>query len=295
MPDPVALLHTALGLPGSGRVRYGAAMELWRAGKISAEVLEVYRVTSPHDGRDPLSVLRELGLPLPPTPQEESPVRTLYTAARDYLSALDHPGAAEVRAGLPADPGSERGVARRGNAVVDRWLQPALQALTASHAALANAIAGAADQLEWVTYDAYPRDQIGEPFATGHAFASILGGDAPFAAKDFDLGLFLIAPDVLYRDHHHAAPELYAPLTGPHGWRFGTGRPLIIKPAHEPVWNPSYQPHLTKVGSVPFLGLFVWTKDVSETAVVLPASDWETLEMTSLETLGQGTLSDGVG
>lgn len=81
----------------------------------------------------------------------------------------------------------------------------------------------------------------------------------PLAAEDFDMGIFLVAPDTLYRDHQHAAPELYAPLTGPHGWRFGPGRPLQIKHAHEPVWNPPQQPHLTKTGKIPFLSLFVWT------------------------------------
>jgi hypothetical protein len=143
---------------------------------------------------------------------------------------------------------------------------------------LAAAIADAAVRLEWITYDFYPLDQIGVDFANGHAYASIMGGDSPFVADDFDLGIFLIAPGVLYRDHRHAAPELYAPLTGPHGWRFGTGRPLMVKPAHQPVWNPPYQPHLTKVGRVPFLCLFVWTKDVNEIAQVLPSDDWALLE-----------------
>ena len=69
-----------------------------------------------------------------------------------------------------------------------------------------------------------------------------------------------------------AAPELYAPLTGPHGWRFAPGRPLIVKPAGEPVWNPPLQPHLTKVGPHPFLCLFAWTRDVSLPATRYPCS-----------------------
>jgi hypothetical protein len=48
----------------------------------------------------------------------------------------------------------------------------------------------------------------------------------------------------------------------------------VIKPAHVPVWNPPNQPHMTKVGSVPFLCLFGWTRDVSEPAQVIPADDW---------------------
>jgi hypothetical protein len=282
MTDPLALLHSPLGQPGSGRVRYGAAMALWREGRISDAVLEVYRIASAHDRRDPLAALREQGLAPPPPPIAETSMKAFYSAARDYLLALDHPGAAEVRAGLPADPGPEHAVAAGRNAVVDRWLLPTVQALAETHPVLAGAISDAAAGLAWVTYDAYPRQLIGESFATGHAFASILGGDAPFAAKDFDLGIFLIAPGVLYRDHHHAAPELYAPLTGPHGWRFGSGRPVQVKPAHQPVWNPAFQPHLTKVGPTPFLCLFVWTRDVNEPAKVIPADDWDALETMAL-------------
>lgn len=278
MTEPEDLLWTPLGQPGSGRVRYGAAMALYRDGRISAEVLEVYRVTSAHDARDPLAVLRELGLPQPDTGSKDRVMHELYAAARDYLLALDHPGAAEVRAGLPADPGPGRNMTYRRNAVVDAWLQPALALVARDQPVLAAAIAQAADRLEWITYDAYPLNEIGEPFARGHAFASIVGEVAPFPAEDYDMGLFLIAPDVVYRDKAHAAPELYAPLTGPHGWRFGVNRPLITKPAHEPVWNPPHSPHLTKVGSVPYLALYAWTRDVNELAVVLPADDWAALE-----------------
>ena len=32
-----------------------------------AEVLEVYRIASAHDGRDPAVMLREMGLPVPKT------------------------------------------------------------------------------------------------------------------------------------------------------------------------------------------------------------------------------------
>lgn len=279
MTDAAArFLNAPLGGPGSGRVRYGAAMDLWQSGRISAEVLEVFRVAAAHDSRDPFAILKERGLPLPERPMMENPLNSLYSAIRDYVLPLDHPGAAEVRAGLPTDPGPGRHMPARSNAVVDRWLAPALAAAGADQPALCAAIERAAGALEWVTYGGYPPEDIGESFASGHAFAMITGGDAPFASENFDLGLFLIAPNVLYRDHAHPAPELYAPLTGPHGWRFGPGRPLIVKPAHHPVWNPPNQPHMTKVGAVPFLCVFVWTGDVDKTAYVLPADDWAALE-----------------
>lgn len=281
MTDTLSLVHARLGEPGSGRVRYGAAMALYRDGQITAEVLEAYRIASAYDALDPATLLAERGLPpLPslPRPVLLTPLARLYQLSRHYILGLDHPGAKEVAASLPEDPGPERPVPHQANAVVERWLSVALAALGQTHDALAEAIALAAGSLTWVTYDGYPRSEIGEGFATGHAYASIRGGDAPFSATDNDLGLFLIAPGTLYRDHHHAAPELYAPLTGPHGWRFGPEKPVLVKPAHVPVWNPPHQPHLTRVGKVPFLCLFVWTRDVDEVAMVIPANDWPELE-----------------
>jgi Dimethlysulfonioproprionate lyase len=287
MTDPTQLLHTPLGLPGSGRVRYGAAMALWRGGQISEAVLEVYRVASAHDARDPVAMLSALDSQMPPSPLPEDPLITLYAQARDYLLPLDHPGAAEVRARLPVDPGPQRVVQARNHAVTERWLAPALQAVATTHPVLASAVANAAGKLDWVAYSAYPRDQIGEAFAENHAFASIKGENAPFIADDFDLGLFLIAPGILYRDHRHAAPELYAPMTGPHAWRFGPEKPLQVKPAHQPVWNDPLRPHLTKVGPVPFLGFYVWTRDVAPAASVLPARDWDDLDAIMITSNGQ--------
>ena len=284
MDDSLLLLHTPLGLPGSGRVRYGAAMELFRRGVIGEAQLDAYREASPFDGRDPALLLAERGLqPVPPLPgTPAATLDALFAASRDYLLTLSHPGGAEVQQGLGRCKPARRLPAAAPHPVVDRWLDRALAAARSGQPQLADAIAAAAPHLAWISYDLYPRAEIGDGFAEGHAFAAIAGQQAAFAAADFELGLFLIAPDVLYRDHCHRAPELYAPLTGPHGWRFAPGRPLIVKPAGEPVWNPSLQPHLTKVGCVPFLCLFAWTRDVNEPARVLPAADWAVLETTPL-------------
>jgi len=280
MDEVLALLHAERGVPGSGRVRYGAAMELYRRGVLSEAQLDAYRDASPHDALDAAALLKERGLePVPPPPASPAALlRRLFEASRDYLNTLSHAGAADVRAGFTRCADEVTPVTPKPNAIVDRWLQPSLEQAAGLAPQLAQAIARAAPHLAWITYDLYPRAEIGEGFATGHAFAPIAGGGAPFRAESFEMGLFLIAPHVLYRDHCHAAPELYAPLTGPHGWRFAPGRPLIVKPAGEPVWNPALQPHLTKAGVVPFLCLFAWTKDVDEPAKVIPADDWAALE-----------------
>ncbi len=274
------LLSYPVGKKGSGRVRYGAAMALYQAGQISAEVLDVYRELSAQDGRDPVSVLASRGLPVPGAAVSAAvdALLALVTEIDRYLATLPGDGPVEVRQGLARWAGPVTGIVAKLNSVVATHLPTALAALVTSHPALAFAIADASAQMTWITYDGYPRDHIGDAFATGHAYALLVGESAPIPAQDFDLGLFLIAPHVLYRDHHHAAPELYAPLTGPHGWRFAPNAPLEIKRAHESVWNPANRPHLTKVGPVPFLCIYGWTRDTSSVAHVIPADDWPALE-----------------
>lgn len=287
-PDRAALfaaLATPPGLPGSGRQRYGAAMALNRAGAISDAVLEVYRICSPLDAEDPAGLLAARGLPMPAAPAPVAAdtlaagaILALIDEADLYLSRFATPGIAETRARIAEARDARLNLRPRApNAVAGRWLTPALELLAPQEPALAAAIRAAGPWLNWVTYDRYSPD-IGPDFAQGNAVASLAGVYGPVDVPDFDLGLFLVAPHVLYRDHAHPAPELYAPLTGPHGWRFGPGTPLQIRPAHQPLWNPPNHPHLTKVGPMPFLALYAWTQDIAGQPCVLPADDWPGLE-----------------
>lgn len=280
----IALLTTPVGQPGSGRVRYGAAMYFNRAGSLSDAALEVYRTCSPYDAEDPKALLRVRGLGAETPPEmsasaNEALIRLAEEAGR-YIAMLDGPGVAEVRTGLAhwAKGPPQNRTSPSAHPVVDRWLGPALVPLGATHPALSAAIGMAAGHLCWTAFDGYPAAAIGSGFSQGHAYAPLIGDRGVFPAEDWEFGLFLIAPHVLYRDHHHPAPELYAPLTGPHGWRFGPGRPLGLKPAHSPVWNDPMVAHLTKVGPVPFLCFYCWTGQVSGGARVVPADDWAALE-----------------
>jgi len=283
----LAALVTPCGIPGSGRVRYGAAMYFNRKGELSDQALEVYRILSPRDGEDPAALLkaRHLGREVADKTAlaPAALIRTLIDEIDLYLADLPGPGIAEVRQGLGKwRMGPVTCAQTPTNAVVQRWLGVALAAVQATHPGLAHAIAAAGPYLNWVTFDGYPLDAVGAEFARGHAYVSLVGEDAALPACDWDMGLFLIAPDILYRDHRHPAPELYAPLTGPHGWRFGPDAPLRILPAHRPVWNPPNRPHLTKVGPVPFMALFAWTRDVNAGASIIPATDWPELEQLRL-------------
>lgn len=271
------LLQTPLGDPGSARLRYSAAMTLYQSGEISAEVLEVYRSCASLDGQNVQALLADYGLQSPVA--AEIALRDLLAAIDRYIVSLGGAWMPAVRQGIAS--ASTTPVARLTpvpNPVAAQYLEIALKAASADLPGLVDAIRAAQPFLNWFTYGGYDPQLIGPDFPQGHAFTSIIGADAPIKVVDFDLGLFLIAPNVLYRDHHHAAPELYAPITGPHGWRFGVDAPLIIKPAHQPIWNAPFAPHLTKVGPVPFLCIFAWTRDVQGVAQVIPAPDWAVLE-----------------
>lgn len=64
----LALLRTAPGVPGSGALRYGAAMYLYQHSRMSAELLEIYRRCCKFDAEDPVDLARFEGiegLPLP--------------------------------------------------------------------------------------------------------------------------------------------------------------------------------------------------------------------------------------
>ncbi len=285
-PDDLrALVHlyAPLGQPGSGRQRYGAAMHFNSIGKMSDAALEVYRICSPLDGEDPASLLGERCLlaemPVSQPVSGELAIRMLVDEADRYFATLSGPGISEARSGLSLwQNGSVSPHMHEENAVIDEWLPAALEQLAESRPMLAATISMARPYLKWLTYDDYPVEDVGVSFAKGHAYAATIGEDAVIPAIDWEMGLFLIPPQVLYRDHKHLAPELYAPLTGPHGWRFGADEPLVVLPAHRPVWNDPFRPHLTKVGPVPFLCLYVWTRDVNAYAQIVPAADWARLE-----------------
>ena len=59
------LLVTEVGIQGSGATRYAAAMYFYQNGRISAEMLEIYRSCSKFDAEDPLDLARYEGVSVP--------------------------------------------------------------------------------------------------------------------------------------------------------------------------------------------------------------------------------------
>ena len=215
---------------------------------------------------------------------QETAVRGLVEAIDIYLAGLNGLGVADVRAGISRWRGAAYQPKPPLSCKISSHLNPALTFMeNDGQAQFAAAIRAASPLLPWITYDLYPRSEIGDAFAENHAFVSLVGEGSMIPAEDYDLGLFLIAPHVFYRDHQHPAAELYAPMTGPHGWRFGSGEKLEWREAHQPVWNEPMQHHATKVGAVPFLGIYGWTKNVRFPATVIFEPDWTAIESGHLE------------
>jgi hypothetical protein len=61
----IEFLRMPVGEPGSGVVRYAAAMHFYQSHLMTDEVLEVFRICAPDDNRDPIAELAHLGIPDP--------------------------------------------------------------------------------------------------------------------------------------------------------------------------------------------------------------------------------------
>ena len=212
--------------------------------------------------------------------QQETAVRHLGDAIDTYLAGLAGQGVHDVRSGIETWRNGAFQPQTPFSCPTLSHLEPALSVMEHDgRGQFASSIRDASPFLPWITYDLYPRDEIGDAFAQNHAFVSLVGEGSMIPAEDYDLGLFLIAPHIFYRDHQHPAAELYAPMTGPHGWRFGSGEKLEWRDAHHPVWNEPMQHHATKVGHLPFLAIYGWTKNVRFPARVIFEPDWAAIEV----------------
>jgi hypothetical protein len=211
--------------------------------------------------------------------QREHAIRSLLATLDAYLGRFDGPGVTDVRAGIAAYGEGALQEVVPGRVPATYHADDALSYMRADgEGEIAAAVEAAMPFLAWGAYDPYPRAEIGDKYAENHAAASIIGSAGHFRSGDFDLGLFVFGPDTLYRDHHHAAPELYAPFTGPNGWRFATGTPLEWRPAHQPVWNEAWAQHAIKSGPQPFFCVYGWTRDVNVPAKMIVEPDWAALE-----------------
>jgi len=94
-------------------------------------------------------------------------------------------------------------------------------------------------------------DEVGEPFASGHANAMVVGPRGLERRSDVWIGITVIAPHIDYPVHHHKPEEVYLVLSEGE-WQQSNG------PWHEPgiggvVHNPPDILHAMRSGAKPLL------------------------------------------
>lgn len=130
---------------------------------------------------------------------------------------------------------------------------------------VAAALAASEDSLAWWQNANYARDTAPGGAMADYASCEIIGPRGFFKGDDFLLGLMIIGPERIYRDHLHAAPELYWLLSGPTDWSHAYG-PYQAHEAGDTLWHPPNLVHATRTLHAPLLAVWAWTRDVAEPA-----------------------------
>lgn len=196
---------------------------------------------------------------------------TIYGPATWAIDAirrsLKGPAAAHVRARLAEQdlsPGAAvEPVPRR--LAVTRYFPECVAASMFASPDVAAALAEIEEFLHWKQNPNYSDQLMGEGYMDNYAYAELIGPQGFFAGDDFLMGLLLLGPHRHYRDHHHAAPELYWLVTGPSEWRQGKGA-FVQHEAGELIWHEPNIVHATRTGDDPLLAVWAWTKNVKEPA-----------------------------
>ena len=146
---------------------------------------------------------------------------------------------------------------------------------------IANCLKAAKDDLVWREDNALfypPGADLGERYKRCNLHSLLIGPDAcAHHHPDFSLGIFMLGPRTLYRDHNHDAPELYLNLSDKSGWRFGAScwQDFV---AGSLIWNAAGEPHATRVYAEPFISVFVWLENVNSPCNVIHSYDWPKIE-----------------
>jgi len=137
---------------------------------------------------------------------------------------------------------------------------PLLDRATAD-ADLVDTIRALTGDLRW--YQIFQGSGIDRSLAEG-LFAAPLAGPTGFIASDpVRAGLFLLAPNICYPLHSHAAEELYFGLSGRLTLQHGTqGEPFTIDGTSWSV-TPSNRLHSLRTGDEPVLLAFIWKGEIN--------------------------------
>jgi hypothetical protein len=177
---------------------------------------------------------------------------------KTLLESLRHPALGPFLADWPSVY-SRREIAAARLPVL-RWLPQlaggAASSGTASVGAdLVDALCRAAPLLDWrQTYSAADLDAA---FLENYAWSEIVGSVGPIESERIACGFLILGPSTCYPSHHHAAEELYVPLSGTAAWQQGDTVWREHAPG-TPIHHRSEEPHAMRTGASPLLALYVW-------------------------------------
>jgi quercetin dioxygenase-like cupin family protein len=116
--------------------------------------------------------------------------------------------------------------------------------------------------LRWKQNSNYSDELLGKGYMQSYAYCEFIGPDGFYPGDDFLMGLLILGPGRLYKDHFHPAPELYWTLTGPALWRRGA-EDFVTRPGGSTIWHAPNVVHATRTLEEPLLAVWIWTKDTA--------------------------------
>ena len=139
----------------------------------------------------------------------------------------------------------------------------------------------ALEQLKWNVDNGsfYNKNSdVGNDYLNGNMNTELIGPRfGHFKSEELRLGLFLLEPNIFYKDHKHEAPELYINLTNGTEWRFGNSGWQFQEPGSI-IYNEPFKEHAMRVNENPFLSIWCWPKNSSSECILVPRSDWSNLK-----------------
>ena len=110
---------------------------------------------------------------------------------------------------------------------------------------------------------------IGQEYFGGNMNTELVGPkNGNYWSADCRLGLFLLEPEIFYKDHKHEAPELYINLTNGTYWRF-EDKVWTEKKSASIIYNKPERIHAMKVNNQPFLSVWCWPYNSSKKCIVV--------------------------
>tara|TARA_B100000768_G_scaffold102042_1_gene95005 strand:+ start:274 stop:981 length:708 start_codon:yes stop_codon:yes gene_type:complete len=160
------------------------------------------------------------------------------------------------------------------NSAITGIKAPGLREIATRLSAAKNDLVWREDNSQYYSPDA----NLGEGYSKCNLHTLLIGPDAcGYHHSDFSLGVFMLGPRTLYRDHSHAAPELYLNLAKKSGWRLNFGD-WQDYPAGSLIWNNADEIHATKTYGQPFISVFIWLEKVNSKCHVIQSKDWAEIE-----------------